>query len=129
MWLGEERVAQHTWVQDELPTICTHSPANLECQCVMYVCLSSFVLCSGKLSRGKTFEGENFRELVKIRENFHRLLGYTVPKDASPPNFMKKTFVNSHKTAKFTKVFSLKSFPLYVHAPTYSTTAPYLHSC
>ena len=35
------------------------------------------------------------------------------PKDATPPNFAEKTFVNSHKTSKFTKVLSLKSFPLY----------------
>ena len=28
-------------------------------------------------------------------------------------NFTEKTFANSHKTAKFAKVFSLKSFPLY----------------
>ena len=27
--------------------------------------------------------------------------------------FVEKTFVNSHKTAIFTKVFSLESFPLY----------------
>ena len=30
-----------------------------------------------------------------------------------PPNFVEKTFANSHKTTKFTKVFSLESFPLY----------------
>ena len=30
-----------------------------------------------------------------------------------PPNFVEKNFTNSHKTLKFTKVFSLKSFPLY----------------
>jgi len=30
-----------------------------------------------------------------------------------PPNFVEKTFVNSHKTAEFTKIFSLESFPLY----------------
>ena len=29
------------------------------------------------------------------------------------PNFAEKTFAYSHKTAKFTKVFSLTSFPLY----------------
>ena len=33
--------------------------------------------------------------------------------DATPPNFVEKTFANSHKTMKFAKVFSLKSFPLY----------------
>ena len=30
-----------------------------------------------------------------------------------PPNFTEKTFVNSYKTSKFVKVFSLESFPLY----------------
>ena len=46
-------------------------------------------------------------------ENFHRLLAFAVPKDATPQHFAEKTFMNSHKTTKFTKVFSLKSFPLY----------------
>ena len=36
-----------------------------------------------------------------------------LPKDAMPPNFAEKTFVNSYKTSKFVKVFSLESFPLY----------------
>ena len=35
------------------------------------------------------------------------------PKDITPPHFMEKAFANSHKTLKFTKVFSLESFPLY----------------
>ena len=35
------------------------------------------------------------------------------PKDVTLPNFLEKNFVNSHKTAKFVKVFSLKSFLLY----------------
>jgi len=33
--------------------------------------------------------------------------------DATLPNFVKKTFVNSHKTSKFVDVFSFKSFLLY----------------
>ena len=41
------------------------------------------------------------------------LLPRRVPKDATPPNFAKKTFVNSHKITKSGKVFSLESFPLY----------------
>ena len=36
-----------------------------------------------------------------------------MPKDTTPPIFVDKTFANSDKTAKFTKVFSLESFPLY----------------
>ena len=43
----------------------------------------------------ETFKGENFCKLAKN----------TI--------FVEKTFANSHKTAKFAKVFSLKSFPLY----------------
>ena len=35
------------------------------------------------------------------------------PKDATLPNFLEKNFVNSHKTAKFVKIFSLESFLLY----------------
>ena len=65
---------------------------------------------------------ENFRgrKLSRIGEkydfrgeNFHGLLASAVPKDATPPNFAEKTFTNCHKTAKFAKVFSLESFPLY----------------
>ena len=44
------------------------------------------------------------------RENFHGLLAFATPKDATPPNFAEKTFTNSHKTAKFAEVFSLESF-------------------
>ena len=33
-----------------------------------------------------------------------------------PPNFAEKTFTNSHKTAKFAKVFSLESFLLSVYS-------------
>ena len=31
-----------------------------------------------------------------------------LPKDAMPPNFAAKTFMNSHKTLKFVKVFFLE---------------------
>ena len=41
------------------------------------------------------------------------MLTFAAPKDTRPPNFAEKTFVNSHKAVKFTKFFSLKSFPLY----------------
>ena len=34
------------------------------------------------------------------------------------PNFMEKTFVDGSQTSKSTKVFSLKSFPLYGNAGT-----------
>ena len=43
------------------------------------------------------------------RGNFHGLLAFAAPKDAMLPNFMEKTFVNSHKTAEFVKVSSLEA--------------------
>ena len=46
-------------------------------------------------------------------ENFRGLLTFATPKDATPHNFADKTFVNGHKTVKFAKFFSLKSFLLY----------------
>ena len=50
---------------------------------------------------------------LKIRKTFADCFSFATAKDATPPNFTEKTFVNSHKTTKFAKVFSLKSFPLY----------------
>ena len=44
------------------------------------------------------------------RENFRGLLAFAVPKDAMPPNFVEKTFVNSHKTVKFVKFSPSKVF-------------------
>ena len=41
------------------------------------------------------------------------MLAFAVPKNAMPPNFVEKTFANSHKIMKFAKVFSRKSFTLY----------------
>ena len=58
----------------------------------------------------KTFKGENLCELVKTRFCGRRLLAFATPKDATTQNFVEKTFANSHKTAKFTKVFSLEVF-------------------
>ena len=55
--------------------------------------------CSRKLSQ------RNFCEFN--RENFLGLLA-GVTKGYHAPNFFEKTFVNRHKTLKFTKVFSLK---------------------
>ena len=46
-------------------------------------------------------------------ENFHGLLTFAMPKDATPQILQGETFVYSHKTTKFAKVFSLNSFPLY----------------
>ena len=38
-------------------------------------------------------------------EKTHRLLAFAAPKDGTAQNFAEKTFTNSHKTAKFVKVF------------------------
>ena len=51
-------------------------------------------------------------------ENFRGLLPFAVPWMHCPQILRRKLFTNSHKTkshktAKFTKVFSLESFPLY----------------
>ena len=71
----------------------------------------TFIPYSGKLSRVKTFA--NWWKYNFCGENFRRLLACAAPKVATHPNFAEKTFANSHKTAKFMKVFSLESFPLY----------------
>ena len=70
----------------------------------------TWVPYSGKLSREKT---SRIGEKYDFRgENFHGLLAFAVPKDATLPNFTEKTVTNSHKTAKIRKsFFSLKSFP------------------
>ena len=46
-------------------------------------------------------------------ENFCGLLVFAAPNNVTSPNFVMKTFANSHKTMKFVKVCSLESFPLY----------------
>ena len=68
-----------------------------------------YVSISGKLLREKTIAN-----LGKIRFSYVcGLLVFAAPKIVTSPNFVKKTFVNSHKTMEFVKVYSLKSFPLY----------------
>ena len=64
-----------------------------------------------KLSREKTFT--NWREIRFSQRKTFTDCSVVPPMDATPPNFMKKTFPNSHKTSKFVKVFSLESFLLY----------------
>ena len=64
----------------------------------------------------ETFMGEKFHELVENKifaEKSFVDCSLVLLKDATPPNFAMKTFANSHKTSKFTKVFSLESIPLY----------------
>ena len=48
------------------------------------------------------FRGENFADC-----------SLCCVKECHVPNFVEKTFANSHKIMKFAKVFSLESFPLY----------------
>ena len=69
------------------------------------------ILYSGKLSREKTFA--NWWKRQFSWRKLSRNACCAAPKDTTPPNFAEKNFVNSHKTAKFAKVFSLESFPLY----------------
>ena len=66
------------------------------------------VLAFGRLSEHITILRETFEG-----QNFHGLLTGVAAKKATPPNFSEKSFVNSYKTSKFAKVFSLESFPLY----------------
>ena len=74
------------------------------------------------------FRGRKIGEKYDFRwENFHWLLTFAAPKAAILPNFTQKIFANTHKTAKFTKVFSLESFPLYSIMWPYTCT--HLLSC
>ena len=88
--------------------LCLHGIKDVSMQnrekATFYTCLNSF-------------EGENFRKLVKntiaVDKTFVNLACFCRAKDTMPTNFAEKTFANSHKTVKFTKVFSLESFSLY----------------
>ena len=59
------------------------------------------------------FEGKKLSQISEKYdfrgENLRGLLTFATPKDAMAPNFAKKTFVNSHKTTKFAKVFCYTS--------------------
>ena len=55
----------------------------------------------------------NWLKIQFSQRNVRGLLGFATQKDATPANFMEKTFAYSHKTLKFAKLFSLESFPLY----------------
>ena len=63
--------------------------------------------------------GENMIFVEKTFVNFSLL----PHQKCHAPKFAEKTFVNSHKTVKSAKVFSLESFPLY------STCLLYKHNC
>ena len=64
-----------------------------------------YISHSRKLTLEKTFANWWF--------SHRKLFSLVHPKDTKPQNFAEKTFVNSHKTLKFEKVFSLKSFSPY----------------
>ena len=66
---------------------------------------------SGKLSRKKTFA--KWWKIQFSRRKLSRIARFYHAKGRHAPNFEEKTFVYSHKTTKFAKVFSLESFPLY----------------
>ena len=56
---------------------------------------------SGKLSREKTFA--NWWKIQFSQTRLPWIARFCSTKGATPPKFMEKTFVNSHKTAKFVK--------------------------
>ena len=66
---------------------------------------------------------ENFqgRKLSQIGENYdlreENMLPFAVPTDAMPPNFVERTFANSHKTSEIYESFLPQKFSaiLYVH--------------
>ena len=65
---------------------------------------------SGKLSWEKVSRiGEN----KSFTKKTFAACSLGATKNAMPPNFVEKTFTDSHKTSKFTKIFSLKSIPLW----------------
>ena len=73
------------------------------CFCVTHKVLS---VEAKKSEQGRLVLERNVKQL-------QQKLDEAMSKDATSPYFMEKTFANSHKTAKFMKVFSLKSFLLY----------------
>ena len=66
---------------------------------------------SGKLLREKTFA--NWWKIWFSGRKLLLIACFCRAKGRHAPNFTEKTFMNSHKTAKFAQVFSLESFPLY----------------
>ena len=85
--------------------LCLHANRHLA------VTILKNILYSVKLSREKTFV--NWWKIQFLQRKLSPIARFCSTKGATPPNFMEKTFANSHKTAKFVKVFSLKGFLLY----------------
>ena len=63
---------------------------------------------AGNFWGGKLFA--NWWKIWFLQRKLSQTACCAAPKDATPTE---KTFMNSHKNAKFAKVFSLESFPLY----------------
>ena len=64
---------------------------------------------SAEYRTAENFQGRKLSQIGDFyEENFSGLLTRAAPKDTMSQNFAEKTFVNSYKTAKFMKVFSLK---------------------
>ena len=78
-----------------------HSPAWWDQHWIVH-----WIPYSRKLSREKTFANwwKNQKNRFSQRK-LSRIARLCRAKDATPPNFAEKTFTNSHKTAKFTKVW------------------------
>ena len=87
----------HVWLNRRLVQLEEGSGKNdmVGCIKVRYEISTRNEKCLDNTLQRKTFEGENFRKLVK------------------DIIFMEKTLVYSHKTVKIVKVFSLESFLLY----------------
>ena len=78
-----------------------HSPAWWDQHWIVH-----WIPYSRKLSREKTFANwwKNQKNRFS-RRKLSRIARLCRAKDATPPNFAEKTFTNSHKTTKFTKVW------------------------
>ena len=61
--------------------------------------------------RKKTFA--NWWKIWFMERKLSQVAWFCCAKECLAPNFAEKTFANSHKAMKFTKVFSFKGFPLY----------------
>ena len=104
-------VAQSWESHKELNKIKLHGRVQLLVQFESSGCLSKLIPYSRKLSKEKTFA--NWWTMQFLLRKFSRIARFCHAKGHHTPNFAEKNFVYSHKTAKFTKVFSLESFLLY----------------
>ena len=95
-----------------MKTASLYPSANLKkiCAATSYMSLHFSTLCFifALYRIAENFQGRKLSQIGEKcdfrRENFRGLLAFAAPKDATPPNFMEKTFADSHKSAKFAKV-------------------------